>query len=43
MICPICYRSVRTNAGGVMLAVHRDKAGRMCPAAGQLEPMKEEQ
>lgn len=34
IICPICMRAINTNAGGINLSIHNDKAGRVCPASG---------
>ena len=34
MICPVCCRDIKTNAGGINLAYHRDKVGSPCPASG---------
>ncbi len=33
-ICPVCSKGVRTNAGGVNIAYHLDKAGHDCPTSG---------
>ena len=32
--CPVCWRPVRTNNGGVNLANHEDKTGKPCPGSG---------
>jgi hypothetical protein len=32
--CPVCRRDIKTNAGGINLAYHRDKVGQPCPASG---------
>lgn len=32
--CPVCRNTVITNAGGICIARHRDKAGTFCPAEG---------
>ena len=34
-ICPVCRQTVHTNAGGINIAYHRDKADKPCPASGE--------
>lgn len=41
MNCPVCWGRVTTNAGGVYIDKHRDKAGNFpCPGTGS-KPMEE--